>query len=712
MIKRYIMEGLDCANCASKIEREINRRSAYGQATVAFATKTLVLEGENVDKLLEIAVQVTKEIEPHVNITCKDGEKNESHHSHCEHCHEEMHNYHSHEDSHKPRGIQKEVIPTVLAILLVIVAVITEHFVPVKPLYISLYIFAYFLAGGEVLLKSLKNISKGKIFDENFLMSVASFGAVIIGEYTEGIAVMLLYRIGETFQDRAVEKSRKSISALLDIRPDSANLKTKEGIKIVDPKSVNVGDIIVIKPGEGAPLDGMVIKGNATVDTSALTGESVPKRVCTGEQLLSGSVVLDGAVEVEVTGSYENSTVSRIIDMAENAAEKKAKTEKFISRFAGVYTPVVTVCAVALAFVPSIFFGDVKEWIYRGLVFLVISCPCAMAISVPLTFFAAVGGASKQGILVKGGNSFDVLAKTKAVVLDKTGTVTEGKFSVEDISPVECTEEELLKICAEAEFLSNHPVAKAIVSRYGKKIEENPIENCSEISGKGICAKVNGKQILSGNDKLMKEYNVGILPRNDMGTVVYVAVDGKYIGNVLVADSIKPQAKQMADELKKLGVEKLVILSGDRQEVCDKVGNYINAHEVYGDLLPEDKVKLLSKVIEEYKSVIFVGDGINDAPAIAMSPVGVAMGGIGSRAAVESADVVLMNDNPMLIAKAIKISRKAIAIARQNIIFALGVKIIVLILGAAGTANMWNAVFADVGVCFIAILNSLRTLKK
>ncbi|MDP4118728.1 MAG: heavy metal translocating P-type ATPase [Bacillota bacterium] len=700
MIKKYLLEGLDCANCAAKIETNINARAENGSVSVIFATKTLKLDapGENeLNDLYLISEKVVKEIEPDVEIKEKARYENI-----CDNC-----------QIDDEKEAKSEVWQIAAGIVLAAAGFISQKLGLATYIYISVYVLAYLASSTAIILRAAKNIARGKVFDENFLMSLASLGAMLIGEFTEGIAVMILYRIGEVLQSKAVEHSRKSISALMDIRPDFANLKRGDEIIKVHPGDVEIGDIIVVKAGEKIPLDGTAVAGGGMLDTSALTGESVPVSVQIGQAVLSGCVNLNGVLEIEVEKSYENSTVSRIIEMAENAAEKKAKTEDFISRFAKIYTPIVTLLAVAITLIPPIFVGDFKEWLYRGLIFLVMSCPCALVISVPLTFFGGIGGASKEGVLVKGGNCFDGLAGARTVVFDKTGTLTEGKFSVTAINPEGVTKEELLKLCAQIESLSNHPVALSIAEAYGEKADNSTIEAYEEIAGKGISAVVGGKKVFVGNESLMKEENIEFTADKSGDTVIYVAADGKYIGCVLVNDKIREDAPAAVEELKKIGVKKVIMLSGDKAEVCERVGNKLKIDEVYGGLLPADKVEKLEEILSSKTgSVLFAGDGINDAPALALADVGIAMGGVGSQAASEAADVVLMTDRPSSIVTAVKIARKTLLVAKENIVFALVVKSAVLLLGIVGAANMWEAVFADVGVCFIVILNSLRMLKK
>ncbi len=577
------------------------------------------------------------------------------------------------------------------------------------------FLIAYLIAGGDVIREAAENILHGQVFDENFLMAVATVGAFIVGEYPEGVAVMLFYQVGELFQSYAVNRSRKSISELMDIKPDFANVKKADGgIKTVAPGEVNIGDIIVVKPGERIPLDGIVVKGNASVDTSALTGESLPREVENGDNVISGSVNLNGLIEVKVEKKFSESTVSRILELVENASLKKAPAEKFITRFARYYTPIVVLLAVALAVIPPIILGGNVwyDWIYRALTFLVISCPCALVISVPLSFFGGIGAASSKGVLVKGSNYLEELAKCDIVMFDKTGTLTKGNFKVTKINTQpDIDENQVLEAAAICETNSNHPIALSIMKAYGKSIGKAEIK-VNEIAGHGIEAEHNNKKYYAGNTKLMKQIGITV-DNDDIGTIVYVAVDNKYYGNIVISDEIKETSKKAIEQLKKCGVHKTVMLTGDRAVIAEDVAKKIGVSDVFAELLPGDKVDKVEEILKtknENSRVAFVGDGINDAPVLARADVGIAMGALGSDAAIEAADVVIMDDNPQGIAKAIKIARKTIVIVKENIVFALGVKVLILILAAFGIANMWAAVFADVGVAVIAILNALRAL--
>ena len=580
-------------------------------------------------------------------------------------------------------------------------------------------IISYAFVGIEVLLSAVRNICKGKVFDENFLMSIATLGAIAIGQYPEGVAVMVFYEIGEMFQSYAVNRSRKSISELMDIKAEYANLVKGDTTEKVLPEEVKIDDIIMIKPGERVPLDGVIVSGDTSVDSSALTGESMPVNKKVGDEILAGCINNTNVIEVKVTHEFEESTVARILELVQNASSKKASTEKFITKFARYYTPIVVICALALAIIPSVFIpgANPNEWIYRALIFLVVSCPCALVISVPLGLFAGIGGASKKGILVKGGNYLESLKNIDTVVFDKTGTLTKGAFKVTQINNVGISKSELLKYAAICERYSNHPIAKSILEEYNASnnsdIEEIKIDNHEEVSGKGVITQIQDKKILAGNSKLMSSNGI-IIPNDDyIGTVVYVAVNNEYKGSIIISDEIKSDSKEAISELKALGVNKVVMLTGDSKKVANAVASELGIENVYSELLPGDKVEKVEALLKEERKgkLAFVGDGINDAPVLARADVGVAMGGIGSDAAIEAADVVLMKDEPTALANAIKIGRKTNKILWQNIIFALGIKIIVLILATIGDANMWEAVFADVGVTLIAVINSMRALK-
>ncbi|MGM1046295.1 MAG: heavy metal translocating P-type ATPase [Bacillota bacterium] len=577
------------------------------------------------------------------------------------------------------------------------------------------YLVIYLIAGGDVVLKALKNILRGKVFDENFLMSIATIGAFIIGEYPEGVAVMLFYQVGELFQSYAVDKSRKSIAGLMDIRPDYANVQRNGKLVKVDPEEVVIGDIIVVKAGEKVPLDGKIIDGVSMVDTSALTGESVPREVSIDNDILSGFINLNGVLTIKVTKEYGESTVAKILDLVENASNEKATTENFITKFAKYYTPIVVIVAALLAVIPPLVISGAtfSDWVYRALVFLVISCPCALVISVPLSFFGGIGGASKVGVLVKGGNYLQALADTEIIVFDKTGTLTKGTFNVTDIQPNGMSKDELLEITAYAESYSNHPISMSLKQAYGRPIDNSRLADAEEVSGHGVKAFFDGRPVMAGNAKLMQRENIQYYKGEIIGTVVHVAVNGAYAGYITISDEIKEDSQQAIRDLKANKVRKTVMLTGDSKAVGLKVANQLGLDAAYTELLPGDKVDKLEQLLSEKSAkgtLAFVGDGINDAPVLARADIGIAMGGLGSDAAIEAADVVIMTDEPSKIATVVKISRKTLRIVKQNIIFALTVKFAVLILGAFGIASMWSAVFADVGVSVLAILNAIRML--
>ncbi|WP_306468379.1 heavy metal translocating P-type ATPase [Facklamia hominis] len=582
-------------------------------------------------------------------------------------------------------------------------------------LQIALFVISYIVVGGDVLKRAVKNMNRGQVFDENFLMSVATIGAMLIGEFPEAVAVMLFYQVGELFQSYAVGKSRNSIASLMEIRPDYANVKKGDEIIKVDPDEVQIGDIIVITAGEKIPLDGKVIDGSSMLDTSALTGESVPREVEVGSDILSGSININGVITAEVTKEFEESTVSKILDLVENASSKKSNSEQFITKFARYYTPAVVIMAVLLAVIPPLMIkgATFSDWIYRALAFLVVSCPCALVISIPLSFFGGIGGASKEGILVKGSNYLEALSQTEIAVFDKTGTLTKGVFNVQEIHPQGVSKEELLELTAYAESYSNHPISLSLKEAYGKDIDHQRISDVEELSGHGVTATVDGQKVIAGNIKLMKMMDIPYFEGELIGTVVHVAVDNKYIGYIVIADELKPDAKQAIRELKDADIKQLVMLTGDNQSVGTKVAKELGLDQVYSELLPADKVEKLEELITQKSQngkLAFVGDGINDAPVLARADIGIAMGGLGSDAAIEAADIVIMTDEPSKIATAINISKKTLKIANQNIVVAIGIKILVLILSALGITTMWSAIFADVGVTILAVLNAFRAL--
>lgn len=609
----------------------------------------------------------------------------------------------------KKRGI-KIIISAILFVLALVITFSNEW------INNGLFIISYLVVGFEILKKAVRNIFRGKVFDENFLMAVATIGAFAIGEFPEAVAVMLFYQVGELFQSYAVDKSRKSIASLMDIRPDYANIEKDGKVEKVDPDEVKIGDIIIVKTGEKIPLDGVVVEGRSSLDTMALTGESVPRVVKTEDEVLSGCINKDGLLKIRVTKEFGESTVSKILDLVENASSKKSKSENFITKFAKYYTPTVVIIAVLLAFIPPIILKDFNTfsvWLYRALSFLVVSCPCALVISIPLSFFGGIGGASKMGILIKGSNYLEALANTETVVFDKTGTLTEGIFEVQDIYAEGIEKDELLRIVAHAENYSNHPIAKSVKKAYNKEIDEKIIKNPQELSGKGIWAKIDEKDILVGNEKLMLEEKIDFKKCDEVGTILYVAIDKKYVGYVLIADKIKQDSPKTIRELKAMNIKETVMLTGDKKEVGEYVAKKLNMDKVYTELLPDGKVEKVEELLKqksEKGKLVFVGDGINDAPVLTISDIGVAMGGLGSDAAIEAADIVIMTDETSKISKAINLSKKTMRIVRENIIFAIFVKIAVLVLTAFGASTMWEAVFADVGVSVIAIINALRML--
>ena len=726
------LNGLDCANCAGKIEKAVSEFKEVSEASLNFSFKLLIIKYDaNIDEkdIIDKITKVVKDLEPEVDVekyslssnknarannksVCTDGCCDGHAHDHHEHNHNNSKKSVQDEDGNKFIRFLKENYRLVIGIILFIIGMILDE-------NAIILIISYAFVGIEVLLSAVRNICKGKVFDENFLMSIATLGAIAIGQYPEGVAVMVFYEIGEMFQSYAVNRSRKSISELMDIKAEYANLVKGDTTEKVLPEEVKIDDIIMIKPGERVPLDGVIVSGDTSVDSSALTGESMPVNKRIGDEILAGCINNTNVIEVKVTHEFEESTVARILELVQNASSKKASTEKFITKFARYYTPIVVICALALAIIPSVFIqgANPNEWIYRALIFLVVSCPCALVISVPLGLFAGIGGASKKGILVKGGNYLESLKNIDTVVFDKTGTLTKGAFKVTQINNVEISKSELLKYAAICERYSNHPIAKSILEEYNASnnsdIEEIKIDNHEEVSGKGVITQIQDKKILAGNSKLMSSNGI-IVPKDDyIGTVVYVAINNEYKGSIIISDEVKSDSKEAISELKALGVNNVVMLTGDSKKVANAVASELGIENVYSELLPGDKVEKVEALLKEERKgkLAFVGDGINDAPVLARADVGVAMGGIGSDAAIEAADVVLMKDEPTALANAIKIGRKTNKILWQNIIFALGIKIIVLILATIGDANMWEAVFADVGVTLIAVINSMRALK-
>ncbi|MFK4293174.1 MULTISPECIES: heavy metal translocating P-type ATPase [Bacillus] len=695
----FVLEGLDCANCAMKIENKVKEMPTVSEATVDFVSKKLRVEVAN-KRELESTVQniknVVQKLEPDVKVV-REEEKGHDH-------------GHDHGDGNVKKMIGRLVVGGILTGIAALAGL-------PQMITIPLFVLAYLLIGGDIVWRAARNITRGQVFDENFLMAIATLGAFAIQQYPEAVAVMLFYQVGELFQSIAVNRSRKSITSLMDIRPDYANVKVGNETKQVSPEDVQVGEYIIVKPGEKVPLDGKVVEGTSMMDTSALTGESVPREVEVGNDVLSGFVNQNGVLIVEVTKEFGESTVSKILDLVQNASSKKAPTENFITKFARYYTPVVVITAAIMAFIPPLILegATFSDWIYRALVFLVISCPCALVVSIPLGFFGGIGGASKSGILVKGSNYLEALNDVKYIVFDKTGTLTKGVFKVTKMEPSEgITAEELLEYAAFAEVYSNHPIAQSIRNAYGKSIDENSIEDYSEISGLGTVVKVQGKEIFAGNAKLMKKENITFKQPNTVGTLVHVAVDGKYAGYIVISDEVKEDSKQAIQKLKELGIKKTVMLTGDAKSVGEAVGKELGLDEVHAELLPHQKVEEIEKIDAAKRGkekIAFVGDGINDTPVLARADVGIAMGGLGSDAAIEAADIVIMTDEPSKIATAVKIAKRTRSIVWQNIIFALGVKGLVLLLGAFGIATMWEAVFSDVGVTLLAVLNAMRVLR-
>lgn len=687
------LEGLNCANCARKIEEKVGKMEGVKESNLNFTTTTLNVKLERKVKeehAINEIKKIVEALEPHVKVEKKVSGKT------------------------NVQRAKFEVKPTlIIGTILYLIAVIGDF---KGALALILFVASYLLIGGKVVLTAIKNIARGQLFDENFLMTVATIGAFSISEYPEAVAVMLFYEIGETIQGYAVNKSRSSISSLMDIRADYANIIIDGKEKKVSPETVKVEDIILVKPGEKIPLDGIVVEGESFVDTSALTGESVPRKIAVNDEILSGGINTNGVLKVKVTKKFGESTVSRILEMVENAANKKANTEKFITKFAKVYTPIVVALAILIAVVPSIFIKDAlfSTWLYRALVFLVVSCPCALVVSVPLGFFAGIGGASKKGVLVKGSNYLELLKDLETVVFDKTGTLTEGVFTVTEINTNNIQKEKLIEVAAMAESFSNHPIAISIIKEYGKEIDKEVIEEYEEIAGHGIKAVINNEEILIGNAKLMNQFNISYNEVDSIGTVVYCAINGEFKGSIVISDKIKENAAEALINLKAAGVKKTVMLTGDNKKTAEKVGEKVNIDEVHSELLPLGKVKEVEKLLKSSNKngrLAFVGDGVNDAPVLARADIGIAMGGIGSDAAIEAADVVLMKDDINALVDAINVSKKTNKILWQNIIFALGVKVIVMVLGTFGIANMWTAVFADVGVTIIAIINSTRCFR-
>lgn len=703
MEKIFLLKGLSCPHCSAKIEYEVGRLSGVEAVSLNLINQTLkvsAIQKYNGD-LSEDVTSIVHKHEPDIEVSVVSGEG------------ESKRSEEKQESSNKLR-----ILRLALGAVIFAAGICLSLFTDINSyIILGMLIVSYITLGCDVVIKAIRNIFKGQVFDENFLMSLSSIGAFIIGEAPEGVAVMLFYQFGELFQDIAVGRSRKSISDLMDIRPDSASVKRGGELVTVAPSEVSIGETIVVKPGEKIPLDGVVLDGESRLDTVALTGESVPKKIKKGDTALSGCINQSGVLTIKVTKGYGESTASKIIDMVENAANKKAPSENFITKFSRYYTPIVVILAAMLAvFPPLIFGGEWADWIHRGFVFLVISCPCALVISIPLAFFGGIGSASRKGVLLKGGNYLETLNSVETVVFDKTGTLTKGVFTVSEISSENgFSSEQVLRLAASAECHSNHPIARSIMGEYGKGVDEKALSDYTEISGCGISVNENGKTILAGNDKLMKKYSVDFTACKKAGTTVYVAQDGVYAGYILISDKIKKDSIATVSGLKKLGVKNTVMLTGDNREIAKAVANEIGISEYHAELLPNQKVEILEE-LEEKKTpnsaVAFVGDGINDAPVLARADIGIAMGGLGSDAAIEAADVVLMTDEPSKLIDAILVAKATKRIVRQNIIFALGVKALFLFLGLFGIAGMWEAVFGDVGVMIIAVLNSMRILRK
>ena len=706
------IEGLDCPNCAAKVERKINTLEGIKEATVDFLGKKIVVLADEIseNELVELIQTEVDKIEDGVKVFVPKVQAGES----------------SSEEEDTGKIKKKLLIGGVLFVLGI--------FVP-KTLFIpklAVFLVSYLVIGGDVLLSAFKNILNGQVFDENFLMAIATVGAFAIGEYPEGVAVMLFYQLGELFQGIAVNNSRKSIVSLMDIRPDYANIKVGEGIKKVSPEEIKVGEIIVVKPGEKVPLDGKIVKGASTFDTSALTGESLPREAKAGDDVLSGFINKNGLIEIQVAKVFSESTVSKILYLMENAGSKKSKTENFITKFARYYTPVVVITALIVAIFPPLLIqgATFSDWIYRALIFLVVSCPCALVISIPLGFFGGIGGASRHGILIKGTNYLEVLNNLESVVMDKTGTLTKGIFKVTEVNAennikindfqnnkTELTKPLLLKYAAHIEKFSNHPIAQSIVAEYENsvsKVDENVVKDFEEISGFGIKVNINNHQFLAGNSKLMNLGNITFDKKENLGTAIYLAADGKYIGNILISDEVKEDSARAIKGMKENGVKEIVMLTGDNEAIGKNIAEKLGIDKVFTELLPNEKVEKLEEIYKtksEKGKVAFVGDGINDAPVLARADLGIAMGGAGSDAAIEAADVVIMNDEPSKIVTAIKIAKKTKEIVWQNITIAFAVKIVVMALGLFGDATMWEAVFADVGVALLAVLNATRVLR-
>ncbi|MBR3043427.1 MAG: cadmium-translocating P-type ATPase [Oscillospiraceae bacterium] len=732
----YTLKGLDCPNCSAKIEQEVGALEQITEANVNLMQQTLTVKTAHAaEEIHELIEGIVHKHEPDVEVIAKGGHAHEHHHDHehehghcCEHEHEHEHEHsHAHEHAHahaETRTAKKPDRNRVMTLRILAGAAVfavgaVMHYLLHAPAMavFAVMLVSYIILGWDVVWTALRNITKGQIFDEHFLMSISTIGAFALGEYPEAAAVMLFYQVGEFFQSLAVQRSRKSISALLDIRPDTANVLRGGTVSETAAEDVCIGEQIIVRAGERVPLDGVVTEGESMLDTTALTGESVPRHVRPGDEALSGCINQSGTLTVRVTKPFSESTASKIIDMVENAAARKAPTENFITTFARYYTPVIVILAVLLAVVPPLLLHGVwAEWIRRAFVFLIVSCPCALVISIPLTFFGGIGAASKHGVLVKGSNDLEALSKVRAIVFDKTGTLTKGEFNVAQILPAEgVSQSELLKYAAGCERNSNHPIASSILAAYPDDVNALTVTDSTEISGYGLQATVEGRKILAGSGRLMEKKGIDYPRCEGTGTKVYLAADGKYLGCILIADSLKPDVRQTLSGLRGAGISQMVMLTGDNKEIADAVAKELKLDACYAELLPENKVEKLEAIAEkmpEGEKLAFVGDGINDAPVLARADVGIAMGALGADAAIEAADVVLMTDEPARLGDAIRVAKQTKQIVMQNIIFALGVKILLLILGACGLVGMWWAVFGDVGVTVLAVLNAMRMLRK
>ncbi|MCP1223792.1 heavy metal translocating P-type ATPase [Sebaldella sp. S0638] len=712
-MKKYILKNLDCANCAAKLEREIKKSSTVKSVSVDFGTLTMLIDSTD----LENDLSIVNKIEPGVQLieAVKGIFPKKQKSGEC--CGEDSHDHdHEHSHEHGESGgdeLKKEKIKIAAAIILMIGGFITKDNMIISNI---LFVFSYAIVGYSVIMKAIKNLLKGNPFDEFFLMSFATLAAFFINQFSEAAGVMIFYSVGELLQEISVNNSRKSIKSLLELKPEYANLETADGLKTVNPETVELNNIIVVKPGEKIPLDGEITEGKTQLDTSALTGESVPRSYAAGDNVMAGMINTSGLIKIKVTKLFNESSVFKILEMVENASHKKAETEKFITKFARYYTPAVVILAVLVAVIPPLFFNQLfSEWLYRAIVLLVISCPCALVLSIPLGYFAGIGRAAKNGILVKGSTFFDVINDLNIIMLDKTGTITKGIFEVADMEIAgDMERDKFLEYAALGEANSNHPIAKSIVAYYNQKPDLSRITDYEEISGNGIKAKIDGKEILLGNSKLMKSHNIEFSEKQDYGTIVYMSIDGKYTGNLLIKDMIKEDSEDAVEKLHEVGIEKLVMLTGDNEVVAENVAKTVGIDSYYANLLPEGKVEKLEEEMRKAgvgKKVAFVGDGINDAPVLARADVGIAMGGLGSDAAIETADVVLIDDKISKIADLVKISKKTRRILIENIIFILLIKGIFIVLGVFGLANMWEAVFADVGTALLAVFNAMRILK-